>query len=1854
MATNRAITSNNNGAHALDVPHLARKLHVQLERYIEAQYPIRHPAVVAERHALLETAGVISREPFIEGIPGFTGGPRYHDLALPPLVTASFEELSSLPSAMVPPRLYKHQAEALEAFLGNDRDLVVVTGTGSGKTETFLLPILVRSLEEAKTRPHSFRMPGMRALILYPMNALVNDQLTRLRRLFGDQHFVSWFRQRYSATRPIRFGMYTSRTPYPGMMSQEKNRQQLLPLLEYYLQLEEEQARQADELKKHGRWPALDMVALNEAALAGKTHVGESDYELYTRHQMQLWCPDILITNYSMLEYMLMRPIERSIFQQTAEWLADNTEDTLLIVLDEAHLYSGVTGAEIALLLRRLQARLGIDRDRVRYILTSASLDTGSEGQKAIRDFATTLAGTRTRPGPGFAIIQGQRVSAPPSPLGSTHASDREAIALAQFDLSVFTSRATDLTAGQIAVVKLAEQLGWPSPLSYENLPLYLGQQLPRLPVFRKLWEMTSGNAQAFGQLAQHLFPALNEQARGMATSSLLALAAAAIAQDERPLLPVRAHLFFRGLPPLYACINPHCSARRINDGSPTEIGALWLSRRLHCTCGARVYELYGHRNCGAIFLRAFAASEPADFYWHEPGGSAYDGDGHSTETFLLLGQPHPKASNLEPIFLERMTGRAIPGKSPFAKLVNMDQENKAILVYRPQSASTAKRGKKQREEAKDEDAVREWKSCPVCHKRLRESSITSLSTKGEQPFVNLVRSQFELQPPGMQAQDAAPNMGRKVLLFSDGRQRAARLARDLPREVELDTFRQALLLAVAQRKQRVEQPLVRMDIALYREFVGVCACHRLHFFDGESQAALLRQIHKLREDYELDVQLAEDEEWEPSIPQGYRLALLRQVADRFYSMQRMCAAVVEPIPSSLRLLKKKQIFARLTENDLRALAINWIEALLDDSAFDANISPSDRKDTVAGEGFAITGDTAKAESWNDAEKAAETLLGYARSELQQIRMALVDELCEAKDGLAFLKPEKLAIRLTLEDSWYQCSECAQLIWLPLGGKCPNSHCGGQNLVQLPGDDPSLRARTDFYREPIRQVVAGQRSPVHMTAEEHTAQLSYRDAHQISATTEQYELRFQDIGISAERPAIDILSCTTTMEVGVDIGTLLGIGLRTMPPRRANYQQRAGRAGRRSAALSTVLSYSENGSHDGHYFAHPNEMISGTLPYLQISRVNERLARRHIQAALIQIFFLAYTQEPNKVSDRQYGYLAEALGKARSFFTSSEPYGLSGFERWLKGALEGNIPLLAQQIAAWLPDDLADRTKSGQQKSDFVRHIAHDFVANLRQLGKQMFPDNTGVNIQEQNDQFGTGSDETMLLDALFEHGFLPMYAFPREVCSFVIEEWKQSSGRSQRIGIKQRPQQSIDVALSEYAPGRELIVDKATYRVGGIYVDPFPGATLANRVPSIFKRACSTFALCAKCGYTHHEQGSAGTGSSERLCPLCQTQLAIEEILDPPGFAPERAKRLDPGQIRNDGSAQSGTVTQVKLVLPLTDAEDFASTTADGRVAWSFAEHRELLIANRGVDGKGFSICRSCGAAAPGDPSWLNEAHDRPFLVPGWVAASRKCYGSEGIWHGYLGHTFHSDLLLLRFLWPAGVAFQIAQPWMRDALNTLAQALLLAATRLLDVATSELQVGWSYTIAAQQIASNQARAPRMANFFIFDTLSGGAGYATQVGHHIEALLTQTQNILDHCPEQCERSCYRCLRNYANRILHHHLDRHLAGVLLRALASGKAPETPPIAKQAEQLDALCQFLELAGGIECYRERELQGLRVPLLVKSTHGTYALGAYPVQQDRQVVRHPLDTLPNNRVQLFSDYELAHNLPQVAQLLL
>lgn len=318
--------------------------------------------------------------------------------------------------------------------------------------------------------------------------------------------------------------------------------------------------------------------------------------------------------------------------------------------------------------------------------------------------------------------------------------------------------------------------------------------------------------------------------------------------------------------------------------------------------------------------------------------------------------------------------------------------------------------------------------------------------------------------------------------------------------------------------------------------------------------------------------------------------------------------------------------------------------------------------------------------------------------------------------------------------------------------------------------------------------------------------------------------------------------------------------------------------------------------------------------------------------------------------------------------------------------------------------------------------------------------------------------------------------------------------------------------------------------------------------------------------------------------------------------------------------------------------------------VAWgSYTEHHQLLIMNTGSDGQGFSLCRSCGAGAPGDPAWLQQGHERPFLLPTWMSASKKCNAPEGIWQGYLGHVFYSDLLIVRFQWPEEVAYQLDAPWMRDALDTLAQAFLLATTRLLDVSTSELQAGWSYALAAQQDAASE----RVAYLFLFDTLSGGAGYATQAGQHMEELLRETQVVLDDCPDQCEQSCYRCLRTYQNRIQHARLDRKLAGVLLHAIASGHVPEEFSLAQQISALQILQSYLQL-NGVSCQQSGSIQGITAPLLVKTRRQTLAVGAYPIQHNLQIVKHSLNVLPPAQIRLFSDYELAHNLPQIAHTLL
>ena len=208
---------------SLTIGETIDEIRTALKDYIEATYHISHPTLVAQRKRLLDAAGVIHQEPFIESTPRYQSGSPFRSLRLPDAAKTLLETMAQ-PTDLRGPLLYdppyRHQAAAIESAIADRKSLVVTTGTGSGKTESFLLPILSMLASEAQQRPDSFAMPAVRALLLYPMNALVNDQLSRLRLMFGDSTvagaFTSW------GGRPARFARYTSRTLYPGVRTTKK------------------------------------------------------------------------------------------------------------------------------------------------------------------------------------------------------------------------------------------------------------------------------------------------------------------------------------------------------------------------------------------------------------------------------------------------------------------------------------------------------------------------------------------------------------------------------------------------------------------------------------------------------------------------------------------------------------------------------------------------------------------------------------------------------------------------------------------------------------------------------------------------------------------------------------------------------------------------------------------------------------------------------------------------------------------------------------------------------------------------------------------------------------------------------------------------------------------------------------------------------------------------------------------------------------------------------------------------------------------------------------------------------------------------------------------------------------------------------------------------------------------------------------------------------------------------------------------------------------------------------------------------------------------------------------------------
>ncbi len=224
------------------------------------------------------------------------------------------------------------------------------------------------------------------------------------------------------------------------------------------------------------------------------------DAELITRHEMHQYCPDILITNYSMLEYMLMRPIEQGIWSRTRQWIESNPDNKILFIIDEAHMYRGSAGGEVSLLVRRVLHKLGIRRSQVQFILTSASVPPGEEREAAIYKFACDLSAQREKEN-NFMLIKGTEEE--------IQMTDREfePTVLEDYDIDALQQ---DWTERYKAILDFAGRIGFHGSRDLKDeksVETWLYDCLRQCNPMLRIMKETRGHAVRFQELAKIAFP---------------------------------------------------------------------------------------------------------------------------------------------------------------------------------------------------------------------------------------------------------------------------------------------------------------------------------------------------------------------------------------------------------------------------------------------------------------------------------------------------------------------------------------------------------------------------------------------------------------------------------------------------------------------------------------------------------------------------------------------------------------------------------------------------------------------------------------------------------------------------------------------------------------------------------------------------------------------------------------------------------------------------------------------------------------------------------------------------------------------------------------------------------------------------------------------------------------------------------------------------------------------------------------------------------------------------------------------------------------------------------------------------
>ena len=1500
---------------------------------------------------------------------------------------------------------YVHQLIAWEQSLKHKRSVLVSAGTGAGKTECFLIPIL----EDILANPHTGG--GVRAILLYPLNALIESQRERL---------AAWANELGGR---VRFALFNG-----------------------------------------------DTVETEREAKIKSTKV-----ELRSRTAIRDRPPEILVTNITMLEYLLLRAKDRSIL--------DTSQGALRwIVLDEAHSYVGSQAAEMALLLRRVRSGFGVTPGQVRLIATSATIGGEDDALEKLTAFGAALAG---RPESDIAVVEGHEVQPdlpPPGPDSPLDPAVLEAM--------------TSSDAGSVLAVH------------------------PRIQTLQR----TMADKGIFlSEVAQVL---INDTSQISVAIRLLEVAGRASWQNQL-LLPWRVHLFHRALGGIWACTDsscPHMAKELTAENAGWYFGSVWTKARSRCDCGAPVFEVVACSECGREHLQGmFVDGTQPRLDPPEPG----EGD-----DFALDAEPEeddtPKGM---PDFGWLATGQSIWLAEDGRIFDNRAPEDKRAWQFRLIN-SMDKRN-----------------CCPSAEK------VRLMGLRYGPAFImgNAIGGVLEdLAPPA--GAPGLPAGGRKALTFSDSRQGVARLAAKLQQEAERSMTRAFLWHAVQEGSQADPENVrkLKSDIARLKaaglddlaedkeralaaqtgseptsipwlELVRRLAGHAdLTNFAGEIwRSRMLGESLGNRPSNLAEMFLYRELFRRPRVQNNPEtMGLLRLT---FPKMEKRARNGAVPAPLAEAGIDNEGwlglVQAAIDLEFRQALAVEmkcWIVPVA---------APRFGKLNMIHHANTRTEDLPpKGRRWPNPSNKRRRLLRLIYSVIagdpedtadQDKAGVILDALwvlittTAAYDfgrGGFRLKFEWAAV-IRLDEAWL-CPVTRRPYGYSIDGRSPNDPSRKMERISLPrlptanagGLTSDQRDRVSCWIENDDHV-AKLRSrglwtnlhdrmatfPSYVRAQEHSAQIA-------RPTLQRYEEEFK-----AGR--INLLNCSTTMEMGVDLADVRLVLNANVPPAVSNYRQRSGRAGRRGEPWAFTLTFCRDLPLDRRVAEDPAMFLRRPIVAPRVLFDSRSLVQRHVNAALLAIwlseqggqnvkgsigsFMGAGTTESEPVlPDAQVDALLADLKSSWSHAQSERLMSL------VKGTvLEGKsigtlvkhtIDALKSLIKNWRREHRLLLDAAAAAKSD--RDARRSMELRAKRLSSEF------------------------LLGEIARRGFTPAYGFPTDVVIFdnIVDRVIDDSGGAShfRRGCASR---ELDQAVREYAPGAEVVIDGLVHLSEGI-LPAWKAGVNASGLEDL-----RTFWSCPACHAFDLDS------SNPIACEKCgHPTLEYRKVLRPAGFLGARPAHVGYENLSFVIADPVRVTAQAGEWLPAPNGAGRLRADPAGRVITSAA----------GSHGGGFAICLDCGRAEPmeiaqtGIPKPPPDAIKRhkPLLWRKTLRLTEDGFCPSADAPQRIQLNVHLAQVKNSDVWE----WQLPTVATEESARALAAALRETLSERLGVEPAEI-------IPSADVSTGVDGEARVS-VFLHDRAAGGAGLATRMVDlkTLATVLEGAANLLD-CPEECGRGCPSCI-----------------------------------------------------------------------------------------------------------------------------